>query len=74
MKVGEEKSFNKDKVTSDGFRLNEGSGVYLDKPPFSIKWQEVLSCPENIYVEDEKTPGNYILKEAYIKTFLLSNF
>lgn len=70
---GSEDSYNRDKKTNDGFRLTEGSGVYLNQPPYNIPWQELLSCTDNIYVNNPENPTKYILKEAAIKSFLIKN-
>lgn len=72
LKYGLELYYNKDKQTSDGFRLTERSGVYLDKPPFNTAWTELLSCPADIYLVDPDNANQYILTEAFIKSFLIT--
>lgn len=62
LKEGTEKSYNKDKHPGPHIRLIQDSGVYINKPPFSLSCTEVLRCREDIYN-----------KEAYIVTFLISN-
>ncbi|MEP6512467.1 MAG: class I SAM-dependent methyltransferase [Parafilimonas sp.] len=61
-KKGIEKKINKDKPTGPDVRLAESSGVYLDKPPFSMPCKEVLRCREDAYNQ-----------EAYLYSFLICN-
>jgi SAM-dependent methyltransferase len=36
--------YNIDKPDGYNTRIDHGSGIYLDQPPFKLKWKEVLSC------------------------------
>lgn len=62
LKEGLEKSYNQDKVAGPDIRLIEGSGVYINKPPFNLVAKEVLRCREDAYNQ-----------EAYIVTYLIEN-
>ena len=59
---GTEKEFNKDKPSGPDIRLVDGSGLYIDKPPFNMNATKVLQCREDAYNN-----------EAYVVSFLVEN-
>jgi hypothetical protein len=59
---GLQQSYNADKAAGPDIRLARGSGVYLDKKPFSLSVKELLRCREDVN-------GS----EAYIISYLLIN-
>ena len=60
LKEGLEKVINKDKPTGPDTRMVDGSGVYINLSPYSIKCIEVLRCRDDAFN-----------KEAYIVTYLV---